>query len=204
MTRDLIAILRGIHPREAPAHAEALIAAGITLIEVPLNSPDPYESVAALVNRFGGEATIGAGTVLDTGAVTRLAEIGARMVVSPNCDAGVISATRAAGMASYPGVLTPTECFAALGAGATALKIFPSFILGTAGLRAIRAVLPPTTLVYAVGGADETNFGDWFAAGAAGFGIGTAVYRPGQSPAETAAAATRIVAAFDAAREPRA
>ena len=106
MTRDLIAILRGIRPQEAPAHAEALIAAGITLIEVPLNSPDPYESVAALVNRFGGEATIGAGTVLDTGAVTRLAEIGARMVVSPNCDTGVISATRAAGMASYPGVLT--------------------------------------------------------------------------------------------------
>jgi 2-dehydro-3-deoxyphosphogalactonate aldolase len=200
MTRDLIAILRGIRPSEAPAHAEALIAAGITLIEVPLNSPDPFESVASLVQRFGDRATIGAGTVLDTTAVSRLAEIGARMVVSPNCDTSVIAATRAAGLASYPGVLTPSECFAALGAGATALKIFPSIVLGTAGLRAIRAVLPPETKVYTVGGADASNFGDWFAAGATGFGIGTALYRPGQSPEETAAAAARVVAAYDAAR----
>lgn len=203
MTRDLVAILRGVAPAEAPAHAEALIAAGITLIEVPLNSPDPYDSVAALVARFGAEATIGAGTVLDTGAVARLAGIGARMVVSPNCDPAVIAATRAAGMASYPGVLTPTECFAALAAGATALKIFPSFLLGTAGLKAIRAVLPPETRVYAVGGADASNFGDWFAAGADGFGIGTALYRPGQSPEETAAAARRVVAAYDSAQEAR-
>ncbi|TPE48534.1 2-dehydro-3-deoxy-6-phosphogalactonate aldolase [Amaricoccus solimangrovi] len=201
MSRALIAILRGIRPDEAPAHAEALIAQGISMIEVPLNSPDPFASVEALVRRFGAEAEIGAGTVLETAAVARLAGIGARIVVSPNCDPEVIAATRAAGMASYPGVLTPTECFAALRAGATALKIFPSFLIGTEGLKAIRAVLPSETQVYAVGGADASNFGDWFAAGARGFGIGTALYRPGQSPEDTAAAAARVVAAYDAARE---
>lgn len=204
MSRDIIAILRGIRPGEAAAHAAALIAAGITMIEVPLNSPAPFASVEALVNRFGDEAVIGAGTVLDTGAVNRLAEIGARMVVSPNCDGEVIAATRAHGMASYPGVLTPSECFAALGAGASALKIFPSFLIGTEGLRAIRAVLPPETQIYAVGGADTSNFSDWLAAGATGFGIGTALYRPGQSPDVTARAAEAIVSAYDAARETQA
>lgn len=201
MARHLVAILRGIRPEEAPAHAQALIDAGITLIEVPLNSPDPFDSIEVLVRDFGSAAEIGAGTVLDTEAVARLAGIGARIVVSPNCDTEVIAATRAAGMASYPGVLTPTECFAALGAGATALKIFPSFLIGTAGLKAIRAVLPPETLIYAVGGADASNFSDWFDAGAQGFGIGTAPYRPGQSPENTAAAAKAIVAAYDAALE---
>ena len=203
MSREIIAILRGIRPGEAGDHAEALIAAGITRIEVPLNSPAAFASVESLVNRFGAEAEIGAGTVLDTAAVTRLAAIGARMVVSPNCDTEVIAATRAEGMASYPGVLTPSECFAALGAGASALKIFPSFLIGTEGLRAIRAVLPPETRVYAVGGADASNFSDWFAAGADGFGIGTALYRPGQPPETTGAAAQRIVAAYDLAWEAR-
>lgn len=203
MSREIIAILRGVRPGEAAEHAEALIAAGITRIEVPLNSPAPFASIEALVNRFGAEAEIGAGTVLDTAAVARLASIGARMVVSPNCDPEVIAATRAAGMESYPGVLTPSECFAALGAGASALKIFPSFLIGTEGLRAIRAVLPAETRVYAVGGADDSNFADWFAAGADGFGIGGALYRPGQPPEATGAAARRIVAAYDLARKAR-
>lgn len=197
MTRNIIAILRGITPPEAEAHAEALIDAGITTLEVPLNSPDPWDSIARLLKRFGNDARIGAGTVLTTEQVKRLAGMGAHLVVSPNADTDVIRATRAAGMDSWPGVMTPTECFAALAAGATGLKLFPASLLGPAGLAAIRAVLPPETPVYAVGGAGAANFAEWRRAGAAGFGIGTALYRPGQSVAQTRAAAADIVAAYD-------
>ena len=200
MKRNLVAILRGIVPAEVEGHAEALIAAGVTTIEVPLNSPDPFESVARLVACFGAVAEIGAGTVLTVGDVARLADLGARIVVSPNADPAVIRATRAAGMASFPGVLTPTECFAALAAGASALKFFPGTLIGPAGLSAIRAVLPKETPLYAVGGASAANFAEWIAAGATGFGIGTAIYRPGQSVEATARAAAEIVAAYDAAK----
>ncbi len=200
MTRNLIAILRGITPPEAEAHAEALIDAGITVIEVPLNSPDPFDSITRMVRRFGNDATIGAGTVLDVGQVQRLADIGARIVVSPNADPEVIAATRAAGMQSWPGVFTPTECFAALKAGATGLKFFPASVLGPGGLRAMRAVLPPVPL-YAVGGAGADNFGKWMAAGATGFGIGTALYRPGQEVGLTAASARAISEAYDLAKD---
>lgn len=203
MTREIIAILRGVTPVEVEAHAEALIAAGIAAIEVPLNSPDPYDSVARLVAGFGDRAKIGAGTVLTAAEVARLADLGARLVVSPNADAAVIRATRAAGMESCPGVLTPTECFAALAAGASALKFFPGSLVGPAGLAAIRAVLPPGTKVLAVGGAGAANFAEWAAAGATGFGIGAALYRPGQDPATTARRAAEIVAAYDAAMEAR-
>ena len=199
MTRNLIAILRGITPPEAEAHAGALIAAGITVIEVPLNSPDPWDSIARLIARFGTTARIGAGTVLTTAQVERLAAMGAALVVSPNADPAVIAATRAAGMDSWPGVMTPTEAFAALAAGATGLKLFPASLVGPAGLSALRAVLPPEAPVYAVGGADASNFAEWRAAGAAGFGIGSALYRPGQTPERTTAAAAGIVAAYDAA-----
>lgn len=200
MKRNLVAILRGIVPAEVEGHAEALIAAGVTTIEVPLNSPDPFESVARLVARFGAVAEIGAGTVLRVEEVDRLADLGARIVVSPNADPAVIRATRAAGMASFPGVLTPTECFAALAAGASALKFFPGTLIGPAGLAAIRAVLPKGTPLYAVGGGHAGNFAEWIAAGASGFGIGTAIYRPGQSVEATARAAAEIVAAYDAAK----
>lgn len=203
MIREIVAILRGVTPPEVEAHAEALIAAGITAIEVPLNSPDPYDSIQRLVAGAGGRAKIGAGTVLTPDEVRRLAGIGARLVVSPNADAAVIRATRAAGMESYPGVLTPTECFAALAAGASALKLFPGSLVGPAGLAAIRAVLPPGTRVLAVGGAGAANFAEWVAAGAAGFGIGAALYRPGQDPETTARRAAEIVAAYDAAMEAR-
>ncbi|MDH2327175.1 2-dehydro-3-deoxy-6-phosphogalactonate aldolase [Cereibacter sp. SYSU M97828] len=198
MMRNIIAILRGITPSEAEAHAEALIEAGVTVLEVPLNSPDPLDSIERLVLRFGGDATIGAGTVLDVDAVRRLADIGARIVVSPNTDPDVIAATRAAGMESWPGVFTPTECFTALKAGATGLKFFPASLIGPEGLKAMRAVLPPVPL-YAVGGAGPGNFGEWLAAGATGFGIGTAIYRPGQSVEATARAADAIRRAYDEA-----
>lgn len=198
--RPIIAILRGVTPAEAAPIAGALIEAGIGTIEVPLNSPDPFVSIGAMVREFGTQAKIGAGTVITPEEVGYVTAVGGRLVVSPNCDPEVIRATVAAGMESWPGVMTPTECFAALKAGATGLKIFPGSLLGPEGLKAIRAVLPKGTPVYAVGGAGPDNFAAWTKASADGFGIGTALYTPGLSAAEVSERAKRIVAAFDAAR----
>ena len=203
MTRNIIAILRGITPPEAPAAVGALIDAGITTIEVPLNSPDPFDSIKAMADAFGKTALIGAGTVLSTDDVGRVAQAGGELIVSPNVDPRVIVATKTAGLQSWPGVMTPTECFAALKNGADGLKIFPGSLIGPDGLKAIRAVLPAGTQVYAVGGAGPENFADWFAASADGFGIGSALYKPGMSTADIAARAKDIVAAYDAAKATR-
>lgn len=202
MSRKIIAILRGIRPDEATAICATLIDAGITRIEVPLNSPDPLKSIALMADAFGDTALIGAGTVLSTADVTDVAEAGGRMIVSPDTNPEVIAAAKARGLLSYPGALTPTECFAALRAGADGLKIFPSFLMGTEGLRAINAVLPKGAETYAVGGVGPANFAEWINAGAAGFGLGTGVYTPGLSAGEVRARADAIVAAFDAATAP--
>jgi 2-dehydro-3-deoxyphosphogalactonate aldolase len=199
MSRSLIAILRGITPDEAEAVTGALIDAGITRIEVPLNSPDPLQSIGLMARHFAGRAEIGAGTVLTAAQVAEVKDAGGTLIVSPNCDPHVIAATKTAGMQSYPGVLTPTECFAALAAGADGLKIFPSFLIGVEGLKAIRAVLPVGTQVFAVGGVGPANFADWRKAGADGFGIGTALYVPGLSAAEVSERAKTLVAAYDQA-----
>ena len=198
MPRPLIAILRGLTPNDALPVAGALIEAGIGILEVPLNSPDAFASITTIVASYGSRAMIGAGTVLTVEEVRRVNEAGGRLVVSPNCDPAVIAATKAAGLQSWPGVLTPTECFAALHAGADGLKIFPSFLMGCDGLRAIRAVLPPATRVYAVGGVGAANFAEWRRAGADGFGIGTALYTPGLTAPEVGDRARALVAAWDA------
>ncbi|SIS76497.1 2-keto-3-deoxy-phosphogalactonate aldolase [Roseivivax lentus] len=198
MSREIIAILRGITFDEAVPVTEALIAAGITRIEVPLNSPDAWASIAAMIAVAGNEAIIGAGTVLDPGDVLRLARMGAGMIVSPDCNPRVIVATKKAGLLSFPGVFTATEAFTALRNGADGLKLFPAFKLGPDGMRALSAVLPAGTECYAVGGVGSADFAEWRAAGVTGFGIGTALYQPGISPRDVAARAADLVAAWDA------
>ncbi len=197
--RPLIAILRGVRPHEAEAMLEALIAGGIGLIEVPLNSPDPFISIAAMAKKSAGRARVGAGTVLRPEEVASVKAAGGQIVVSPNRDDAVIRATKAAGLDSYPGVFTATEALGALAAGADALKFFPADILGPAGIRAIAAILPKGTPLLAVGGVDAGNIAGWLKAGIAGFGIGSSLYRPGMGAAEVGAKARDMVAAYDAA-----
>ncbi|WP_146343760.1 2-dehydro-3-deoxy-6-phosphogalactonate aldolase [Falsiphaeobacter marinintestinus] len=199
MSRAIIAILRGISPDEAVSIATALVAAGIERIEVPLNSPNPIDSIRAMANALGDRALIGAGTVLETAQVDAVAAAGGRLIVSPNCDPIVISHTCHLGLQSWPGIFTPTEAFAALRAGASGLKLFPGTLAGPDGLKALRAVLPQGTQVFAVGGAGPENFADWLQASADGFGIGSALYTPGMAVDEVARRANAIVEAFDRA-----
>lgn len=198
MTRNIIGIFRGIEPDECETIVRSAIDAGITTIEVPLNSPQPFDSIARLVAAFGERATIGAGTVLSDVEAREAASAGARIIVSPNYNEGVVRETKKLGLESWPGVLTPSECFAALAVGADGLKLFPCSVLGPAGVQAMRAVLPPKVRLYAVGGAGPKNFKEWRAAGIDGFGIGSALYKPGDNAATVATAAREIVTAYDA------
>ena len=199
MSRAIIAILRGVTPAEVTGIAGAILDAGIDRIEVPLNSPEPLGSIARLVAAFGDRALIGAGTVLSPEDVAAVAAVGGKLIVSPDCNPEVIRATKSAGLTSFPGVMTPSECFAALRAGADGLKFFPAELVGPTGLKAMRAVLPKGTQTFAVGGAGPENFADWVAAGATGFGIGSAIYKPGDTPEVAATKAAKIVAAYDKA-----
>ena len=188
----LIAILRGVRPDEVLDHARALYSAGIRAIEVPLNSPDPLDSVARLANTFGDTCVIGAGTVLSVAQVEAVFAAGGKLIVSPNADAAVIGRTMALGMYSAPGVGTATEAFAAIAAGARHLKLFPAATYGPGHLKQLRAVLPPEIAVLAVGGVGPDAMADWFAAGARGFGLGSELYKAGQSVAETAEKACHV------------
>ena len=188
----LIAILRGITPPEAEPIAEALIAAGVTIIEVPLNSPNPFDSIARLARRFGDQALIGAGTVIHEADITRLVETGARLMVTPHANPTLVRAAKAQGLLAAPGFFTPAEAFALLEAGADALKLFPAEAASPAVLKSLRAILPPTTAILPVGGMDAATIPLWRAAGAAGFGIGSALYKPGDTPAHVAAKAALL------------
>jgi len=195
--RHLIAILRGVAPTETTAICAALVDAGITLIEVPLNSPEPFVSIAAAAKAFRGRAEIGAGTVLTVEDAERVKAANGDFVVSPDTNEAVIARTRALGMASYPGVFTPTDAFRAIRAGATGLKFFPAEVLGPKGIKAMKAVLPPAIPLYAVGGAAPDNFREYFDAGCAGFGLGSYIFKPGMSAGDVAARARAAVKAYD-------
>lgn len=196
----LVAILRGLRPEEAAGVGAALFDAGFRLIEVPLNSPRPFESIETLRRGLPPEALVGAGTVLRAEQVARLAGIGAELVVMPHADAAVIRAAKAQGRLCIPGVATPTEAFAALEAGADALKLFPAELLTPPVLKAMRAVLPPGTRMLPVGGIAPESMRPYVAAGAAGFGLGSALYAPGMPVDEVARRAREFVAAWTALR----
>lgn len=191
----LVAIIRGVTPDEVVAVGEAILSAGIHIIEVPLNSPHPFESIDRLAQALGPRALVGAGTVLDTLSVARVKDAGGRLVVAPNTNAQVIAAAVQAEMVATPGYFTPTEAFTALDAGAQALKLFPAEGASPAVLKAQRAVLPKQVPVLVVGGVQPGDMPKWRDAGANGFGLGSGVYTPGRSPDEVHARAKAYVEA---------
>ena len=195
--RRAIAILRGVRPDEALAVGEALYASGIRDVEVPLNSPEPFASIERLRTGLAADCRVGAGTVLTPADVRRAHDAGAELIVAPNTDPRVIEATLALGMEPLPGAGTPTEAFVAVEAGATTVKVFPGEVVGPAGLRAWRSVLPAHVGLVAVGGVSVDTIPQWLAAGAIGVGIGSALYRPGRTPAEVRFVAERVVSVID-------
>jgi 2-dehydro-3-deoxyphosphogalactonate aldolase len=195
----LVAILRGIKPDEAVAVGAALSAAGIRILEVPLNSPDPFASIAALAKSANGRFLVGAGTVLKPEQVDLLQAAGGTLCVSPDGNPDVIGRAVTLGLLPLPGVFTPTEAFAAIRAGATDLKLFPAEAASPAVLKAWRAVLPGNVKVLPVGGISEGNMGDWLAAGAAGFGIGSSLFKPGDTPKAVGTKAAALVKAWEKA-----
>ncbi|KJC59930.1 2-dehydro-3-deoxy-6-phosphogalactonate aldolase [Bradyrhizobium sp. LTSPM299] len=201
MKRPLVAILRGVRPDEADGIVSALIEAGMTAIEIPLNSPEPFRSIATAVKLAPVDVLIGAGTVLTTDQVDRLHDVGGRLMVSPNVDADALARAGARSMVTLPGVFSPTEALLAARAGASGLKFFPASVLGAAGITAIRAVLPPDLMIAAVGGVSDTNFAEYVKAGIRAFGLGGSLYKPGMNAAEIATRAKLTIAAYDAAIE---
>lgn len=199
MKRPLIAILRGIKPEETEAVVGVLIEGGLTAIEIPLNSPDPFRSIEIAAKMAPADCLIGAGTVLTVEDVDRLGSAGGRLLVTPNVEPDVIVRARDKGMVTMPGVFTPTEALAAARAGATGLKFFPASVLGPSGITAIRAILPPDLVVAAVGGVSDKNFGDYTKAGILAFGLGTSLYKPGMSAQDVAERAKTTIYAYDAA-----
>lgn len=194
----LVAVLRGITPEEIPAIAGALCAEGFRILEVPLNSPRPFDSIRRLADDYGERCLVGAGTVIDPADVVRVRDAGGRLIVMPHADTAVVREAKRLGMVCLPGVATPTEAFAALFAGADGLKLFPAEAMVPATLRAWRAVLPPSTRVFAVGGIRADNMGPWWSEGAIGFGTGSNLYKPGADPAQVRNAAAAYAAAFRA------
>jgi len=194
----LVAILRGVQPQEVLAIATELIEAGFAIIEVPLNSPDPLASIAALARQYGQRVLIGAGTVMTPANVSAVAAAGGQLIVTPHASAPVTEAAKRLGLFAVPGFFTPAEAFAMLAAGADALKLFPAEGASPAMLKALRAVLPTGTAILPVGGIDAETMRPWLDAGAAGFGIGSSIYKPGDTPAMVAAKARRLQAALGA------
>ena len=194
----LVAVLRGITPEEVPDVAGALADEGFRMLEVPLNSPRPFESIRLLARRFGDRCLVGAGTVIAPADVVRVREAGGKLIVMPHADTAVVNEAKGLGMVCVPGVATVTEAFAALAAGADALKMFPAEALPPGALKAWRAVLPRETLVFAVGGIRPDNMAPYWAAGANGFGTGSNLYAPGTDPAKVRATAAAYAAGFRA------
>lgn len=192
----LVAILRGLHPDEAVAVGTALVDAGMTVIEVPLNSPEPLRSIAALADALAGRAIVGAGTVMSADDVREVSAAGGRLIVTPHADSAVIRAAKAAELTCVPGVATPTEAFAALAAGADALKLFPAEAIPPKVVKALLAVLPAGTRLLPVGGIAPETMAGYVEAGAAGFGLGSGLYKPGMTPQEVGAHATAYMTAW--------
>ena len=196
----VVAILRGLQPHEAVAVGAALVESGIRIIEVPLNSPDPLASIAALQSAFGDTALIGAGTVLSVEAAEGLHGVGGRIMVTPNTDPSVIAKGVQLGLEVMPGFMTPSEAFAAINAGARRIKLFPAARLGTPYVKAVKDVLPRNVGVWAVGGTDAATIGEWLNAGCEGIGVGGALYRPGDSADQVGERARQLVTAWQAAK----
>ena len=201
MNRNIIAILRGVKPKEVLDVVNVIVRAGISQVEVPLNSPNAFESIELIRDEFDGLIQFGAGTVTDIKQVEVLAKIGVNFIVSPNFDPGVVKATKEANILSYPGVITPTECFSALNSGADGLKFFPASLVGEENLIALKAILPEDIPLFMVGGVGPKNFLSWIKAGATGFGIGSGLYKAGESSEVVSKKAESIVLAYDEAQK---
>jgi 2-dehydro-3-deoxyphosphogalactonate aldolase len=201
MKRPLVAILRGVKPEEADGIVGSLIESGMTAIEIPLNSPDPFRSIEIAVKKAPAGVLIGAGTVLTTEDVERLHGAGGRLLVTPNVDLDVIARARKRAMVTMPGVFSPTEALLAARAGVSSLKFFPASVLGASGIAAIRAVLPPDLMIAAVGGVSDKNFAEYTRSGIFAFGLGSSLYKPGMTVPEVAARARATIQAYDTAIE---